>query len=378
MVLQVALSLVLLVGAGLLARAFTALTQADPGFDGRGTLTLAVPLDPVGYPDDPAAVQFEARFRAVVAALPGVEAVGAVDELPLSAGASQPGAPGNTGDEDEDRPLIDFVRAGPGFAEAVGMRVLAGRPFGDGDGTEGNEVALIDDVLAERFFPAGGAVGATVVLFDTLRIIGVVDQARQYSVHSDDRPQVYVPLAYSAPSTLNFVVRAGADAAPLAPALRSVLADLDPSLPLTDVRPMDAILSGAVGRERLTLILLGSFAGGALFLAMLGIFGVVSNMVARRTHEMGVRMALGAERGQVVRLVVGQGVRLGVLGLGLGVASAVVLAPLLEGVVVGLDASDPWVYVAVALALLAVTMAASAMPARRATRIDPVAALRQD
>lgn len=383
-VLQLSLSLMLLVGAGLLARAFADLTRSDPGFDGRGTLTFGVPLDPVNYPDDAAALEFDRRFREAVAALPGVAAVGASEALPLSTTASQrpvmfPGAPGNTGDEDVDAPLIDMIRMTPGFVEAAGMRVLAGRPFTDGDGTMGREVALVDDLLADRFFPSGGAVGASLVLFaDTFRIVGVVDQARQYTVHSDDRSQVYIPKAYNAFANLSYVVRPAPGGRAPVETLRRTLATLDPALPLTDVRPMDEILAASLGRERLSLTLSTTFAVGALLLAMLGVYGVVSNTVTRRTHELGVRMALGAERARVTRMVVGQGVRLGMAGLAVGFAAAVVLTPLLEGVVVGLDPSDPWVYGTVATALLTATLAASFVPARRATRIDPVAALRQE
>jgi ABC-type antimicrobial peptide transport system permease subunit len=179
-------------------------------------------------------------------------------------------------------------------------------------------------------------------------------------------------------ATLSFVLRASGDARGLAAAVRDVLQALDPQLPLTAMRPMDEIVRGALGRERLSLTLLGAFALGAMLLAALGLYGVVSNTVTRRTHELGVRMALGADRPRVVRMVVGQGLRLTGLGLGVGVGGALLLAPGLEAVAVGLRASDPWVYLAVASCLVLVAVAASFVPARRATHIDPVEALRAE
>jgi putative ABC transport system permease protein len=372
------------VGAGLLARAFHGLTRSDPGFDGGGTLTFEVPLDPTAYGDSDRILEFEARFRHALTALPGVEAVGAADVLPLHAEANQrpvafPNAPANTGDADEDAPLVDWIRVGPGYAEAVGLRVLQGRAFRENDRTDGEAVALIDGLLARRFYPGADPVGATLATGGiTARIVGVVDQARLYTVHSDDRPQVYVPMDVDPTASLSFVVRASGDASGLVPALRAVLEELDPQLPLTAVRPMDEIVRDALGRERLSLTLLVAFALGALLLAALGLYGVVANTVTRRTHEMGVRMALGADRRRVVGMVLGQGLRLATLGLVVGIAGAVALAPALETLTVGLRASDPWVYLGVVACLLGVTVTASLMPARRATRIDPVEALRAE
>lgn len=379
-VTQIGLSLVLLVGAGLLARAFVELTRADPGFDPGAALAFELPLDPTAYPDDPAVMVFEGRLRPALAALPGVQHVGVADVLPLSASASQgpatfPGAPGNTGDRDGDAPVVDRIRIGTGFVEAAGLRLSAGRSFRDGDGAT-EKVAIIDDVLAQRFFRDTDPVGASLVTFgDTMRIVGVVDQARQYQVHSDDRPQVYVPFAWNAASTMAVVVR-GASAAPSAREVRSALAALDPGIPMTDVATLADRVSASLGRERLSLTLLLTFAGSALLLSMLGVYGVVANTVTNRTHEMGVRMALGAERGRVLGMVIRQGVRLGVIGLAVGVAVAVAAAPLLERVIFGVEAFDVAVYGLVATGLLGVTVLACLIPARRATRIDPVRALR--
>lgn len=383
-VAQVALSLMLLVGAGLLARGFLVLLDTDPGVDGRSVLTFTAALDPGRYGAEGAIADFDRRFRAAVSRLPGVQGVGAVDALPLTATASQrtvafPGAPGNRG-VDEDEPLIDYFYAGHGYAEAVGLRLLEGRAFNEGDDAEGPGVALVDDLLAKRFYPGGGALGGSLSFAgDTLTIVGVVDHARHYAIHSDDRPQVYVPLVQRPQrSTLSWAVAATGDPGALAPAIRRVLDGVDASVPLTDVRTLDEIVQGSLGNERLSLTLLLAFAAGALALATLGIYGVVSNAVARRTHEMGVRIALGANRSKVLGMVLGQGLRLVALGIVLGLAGSIAGARVVGSLVVGADPGDPLVYTAVILGLIALTSLATGIPALRATRIDPVEALRPD
>lgn len=383
-VVQVALSLVLLVSSGLITRAFVRLLTADPGFDGRDALTVTVTLDPNRYPEDADVVAFDSRFRAAVSALPGVERVGATDALPLTALAGQtgmrfPGAPGNTGVDEEDHPLIDYMAVTPGFMDAAGMRLLEGRRIDEADELEGAPVALIDDLLARRFFADGSALGSPLLIGDdTLTIVGVVDHARHYTVQADDRYQVYLPLALNATASLRYVVAGAGDPTRLVPDLRRILDGIDPTVPLTDAGTLRGLIEQSLGRERLSLTLLAVFAGAALLLAVLGIYGVVANQVTQRTHEMGVRMALGADRGGVLRLVLGQGARLTVWGTVLGLLAAVAASRVLVGVVAGVDPRDPLVYAGVALTLAAVTLLAAWVPARRAARIDPTEALRAE
>jgi len=381
-VLQVALSLMLLVSAGLLTRAYAGLLGADPGFDVRPALTFDVSLDQARYDSGAKVTDFDGRFRDAVAALPGVVDVGGADALPLSAEASQmdvafPGAPGNTGTKDEDSPLVDYFFVGAGYGEAVGMRLLEGRWLTSADDRDAPPVLLIDDLLASRFFPDGTAAGSRVSFGGTdFAIAGVVDHARHYTVAADDRPQLYLPVARTVPRSLSYVVAVDGDPSPYGEQVRRILDALDPGVPMSDVSTLEDLVRGSLGRERLSLTLLLAFALGALLLATLGIYGVVANGVAQRTHEMGVRMALGAGRGRVVSLVLGQGLRLTLWGTALGVGGSLAASRLLEGVAVGVEPGDPAVYGIVALGLTALTGVAAWIPARRATRIDPVEALR--
>jgi putative ABC transport system permease protein len=383
-VAQLALSLTLLVGAGLLTRAFVRLLDADPGFDGRAVLTTTVSLDPAHYPTDADVAAFDRRFRAAVSALPGVRAVGAVDALPLSAQASQagvsfPGAPGNTGDAEEDGPLADYMMVTPGYVEAVGMRVLDGRSFDERDDTEAPAVALVDDLLARRFFPGSSAVGRRLVAGgDTLTVIGVVDQARHYSVGADDRPQMYVPLAQNAVAELHYAVAGTGDPLAYPSDVRHVLDTLDPAAPMSETSTLAAIVGDSLARERLSLVLLVGFAGGALLLATLGLYGVVSNAVAARSRELGVRIAVGADRGVVLRLILRQGLRLAGWGALIGLLGALASARALGRLMPGIEPNDPVVYAGVTLLLAAVTGMAAWIPASRATHIDPIEALRSD
>lgn len=382
---QVALSLVLLVGAGLVTRGYMGLLDADPGFDGRSALTFSVALDPRRYDEEGAVAAFDRRFREALTGLPGVEVVGAADALPLTAAANQitvtfPGAPGNTGVEERDRPLVDYTYLGPGYAEAVGLRLLQGRTFDDRDAAGAPRVALVDDVLAARFFPDDGAVGGRLTYRgDTLTIVGVIDQPRLYAVQADDRPQLFIPLLQEpVRTTLAYVVAAGDDAESMVPAVRKVLDEVDGSVPLTEVRTLGELVEGSLAQERLSLTLLLGFAIGALLLATLGLYGVVSNGVARRTHEMGVRIALGAGRPAVLGLVIGQGMRLTTLGVILGLLGSLAASRGVERVIVGADAGDPLVYGSVVAGLITLSALAAWLPARRATRIDPARALRPD
>jgi ABC-type antimicrobial peptide transport system permease subunit len=253
---------------------------------------------------------------------------------------------------------------------------MAGRDFEPLDADTTTYNIIIDDVLASRFFPGRTAVGARAVFFgDTATVVGVVDQARLYDVHADDRGQVYLPFQRFPTTSMSYVVRTSVDPVGLTPAARGALADLDASLPMASVRTLEEIVDASLGQQRLSLTLVVAFALGALLLATLGIYGVVSNSVVRRTREIGLRMALGADPSSVVAHVLRQGIVLAVSGALLGLVGAAATSRTLSSVVVGVDAADPLVYAGVAIGLVAVAAIASYVPARRATRIDPLAAL---
>jgi predicted permease len=382
-VVQVALSLVLLVGSGLLARSFAELIRVDPGFDPGGTLTFRVGLYGDAYDDD-AVVAFAGDLRDRLTGLPAVEAVGMVDALPLGQETNQGpvrflGAPGNTGDDDADRPLVDLFFATPGYVEAAGLRVLDGRGFDQRDEGDGAPVALIDDVLADRFFPDGSAIGSRIATgIDTATIVGVLDQPRFYDIRSDDRGQVFLPHASNPLPGLRVAVRVGGgDPMALMPAARAAVAELDPGLAVAEVRTLDGIVADALGDERLNLELVTAFALAALLLSALGIYGVVANTVVRRLPEIGVRMALGAEAGRVARMVLAQGLRLVSVGVVVGLAGAWAASRSVAALLYGVEARDPLTFAGVATLLAAVGALAAWVPARRATRVDPAETLRR-
>jgi putative ABC transport system permease protein len=382
-VVQVALSLVLLSAGGLVVRSFDRLLRADPGFEPAGVLTLRIPVSRLIYPSDTVVNALHARIEAELAALPGVTAVGATNTLPLSADANQttisiPGAPGNTGDEERDRPLVDYMSVRPGYFEALGFRFIAGRTF-TAAAADGVNEAIIDRTLADYFFPTGSPLGAIIPWGDdSVTVIGVVEQARLYDVHVDGRPQVYLRNDQLTFSSLNFTLRTQRPPLDLVPEVRAVIRRIDPQLALADVRSMDEVIGESLRQQRISAVLISGFSLGALLLAAMGLFGIVAGSVARRRHELAVRLALGADQRRVVRLVMQEGAALIALGLLAGVPGIYFAGGLVRGVLVGISPFDPPTLMAVALGLGAVALLACYIPARRVARIEPARSLRQE
>jgi putative ABC transport system permease protein len=382
-VVQVALSLVLLSAGGLVVRSFERLLRTDPGFDSAGVLTLRIPLLQAMAPDQDAINALHERLHQELAALPGVTAVGAVSGIPLSGGANQtavvfPGAPGNLGDEDHDRPLIDWLRVRPGFFEALAVPVLAGRTFQGAANVEVLET-VIDRTLAQKFFPAANPIGATMTLGETdVTIIGVVDHVHFTDVGQEGLGQVYIRNEIATIGTLSWLLRTGRSPSSLVPDVRAAVRRVDPQLALVDIQTMDRIVADALRQERLTAVLIAGFSLGALLLAGMGLFAVVSGSVTRRRHELAVRLALGAEHGGVLRLVMQEGVLLVLLGLAIGVPGVYLAGRAMQGVLYGVSPSDPLTLAAVAGILGLVAMAACYLPARRVLRIEPGRSLRQE
>ncbi|HEU4631235.1 MAG TPA: ADOP family duplicated permease [Gemmatimonadaceae bacterium] len=382
-VVQVALSLVLLSTGGLVVRSFERLLRADPGFDPAGVLTLRIPVPSSRYPEEAQGNALHDRIQRALAALPGVTAVSATSTLPLTADANQspvtfPGAPGNTGDRDEDAPLVDVMTARAGYVETMGIPVLAGRAFQEARPT-GVREALIDRTLAEHFFPTGSPVGAPLAFGDdTLTVVGVVEQARLYDIHQDGRSQVYVRNEDYTLPTLSWAVRTERPPLSLVPEVRAAIRQVDPQLALADVRSMQQVVDESLRQQRLSAVLIGGFALGALLLAAMGLFGVVSGAVTRRRHELAVRLALGANHGRVLRLVVGEGAVLVALGLLVGVPGIYLAGRALAGMLVGVSPFDAPTLVAVAAGLALVALVACYVPARRVAGIDPARAFREE
>ena len=394
-VAQVALSLVLLGCGGLVVRSVERLLRTDPGFRPEGVLTFRVRSPPEFFPKPPDLVGFQDRVERALAAIPGVTGVSATSALPLSASASPtpitfPGAPGNTGSPEHDAPLVDIIGTRASYVQVMGMRLIAGRAF-DAIRQDGRQEALIDRRLAETFFPNGNPIGAKIprrgnrisstyqpAPADGLTVVGVVEQARLYDVDRDGRPQIYVRTEDWSYRPLSFVVRTSRDVRALVPDARAALRRIDARVAMGDVRTLEEIVGDLLRPQRTSAVAIAAFALGALLLAAMGLFGVVSGSVTRRRHEMAVRLALGANHARVLRMVLGEGALLAGLGAVIGVPGVYAADRVIRGILVGTSPLDPLTLAAVATGLGLVTLAACYVPARRVLGIDPAQALRQE
>jgi putative ABC transport system permease protein len=388
-VAQVALSLILLTTGGLVVRSFDRLLRADPGFRAEGVLTMRVPIPVPFVREAPEVLALQERIERDLAALPGVTGVSAATALPLTASASQntiqiPGAPGNTGNRDQDSPLIDNIGIRARYVEVMGMRVLAGRAFEDAR-REGVREALIDRRLATQFFPTGTPLGVRIPWGRDeqkrerfLTIVGVVDQARLYDVHEDGRPQIYLRAEDFNYRNLSFVVRTTRTPESLVPEVQRVIRQIDGRIALADVKSMERIVEDSLRQQRLSAVLIAGFAIGALVLAAMGLFGIVSGFVTRRRHELAVRLALGADHRRLLRLVLTEGILLVGTGVLIGVPGIYAAGRLVRGVLVGISPTDPSTLAVVAAGLAVVTLVTCYIPARRVLRIEPAQLLRQE
>ncbi len=384
---QVALSLVLLVGAGLLLRSFVELRRADLGFEPEGVLTANLFLPPSRYEAPEAVEAFYRELFDRLEGLPGVRRAAGISGLPLSGGGTDidfyiEGRRLPSAGEEE---AIWYRIATPDYFATVGLRLLSGRPFDEDDRVDGPSVLLVNRSAAERYWPGEDPVGARLTFGDpsaedaTWReVVGVVDDVRHFGVAAGEQAAVYLPWTQIRSRGLNLVLRTSGEPERIAGAVRSELAAMDDALALTTLRPMTELVDASLAEARFFAALLALFAGVALVLAAVGIYGVLSYLVARRTHEVGIRMALGARREDVLRLMLGRGMLLAALGLGLGLLVAVWGTRVLSGLLFRVRPSDPLTFVAVAILLAAVAFVACWVPARRATRVDPLIALRAE
>jgi putative ABC transport system permease protein len=385
---EVALSLMLLVGAGLLIRSFMNLRQTDTGFDARHLLTMTLSY-PVGPEEGGKAYTF---FRAVeerVQALPGVKAAALSNGVPMLGAASESMVQIEGAAEDQKLLAVLYLPT-HGFLKAMGIRLMRGRFFDERDTRAAPLVAVIDEEFARLYFPGVDPVGKYLAGNPEIphaEIVGVVAHVKNYGLESPGpvqaqlyRPRDQIPDRFQSmfADRVTVVVRTSGDAAAMAPAVRRAIQEVDPNQPVYNVFTMEQVLSGAVAPRRLSMLLLSLFAAVALVLAAVGIYGVMSYAVAQRTHEFGVRMALGAEGGDVLRMVVRQGMRLTLLGVGAGLACALALTRVMSSLVYGVTATDPVTYGGVALLLAGVALVACLVPAIRATKVDPMVALRYE
>jgi putative ABC transport system permease protein len=382
---EVALAVVLLAGAGLLIRSFANVLDVDPGIDGRNALTarVSLPLEKYGTPER--YVGFWNRTFDRVRAIPGVEAAGLTTSLPLS------GSHQSTGFLISGRPLADdqlrpagWHAVSPGFFRAAGIPLVKGRTLDESDTATSAPVAVISRSLARRYFadedPIGRQIHMGPLSLSTpwMTVVGVVGDTRQFALETAPEPEYYFSALQLAPWTTNtVVVRTTGDPLAIVPALRAALGEVDSELPLAAVRPLEDYVRGAIAPRRSSMLLVGLFSAAALLLTTIGVCGVVANSVAARTREIGMRVALGARNLDVLRLVVGQAMRLVLAGTGLGLAGSLGVARLTGSMLYGVEPGDP-LALGGAAALLAVTaFVASFVSARPALRVDPITALRQ-
>jgi predicted permease len=386
-VVEIAFSLVLLIGAGLLVRSFVRLQQVAPGFSPERVVSMMVTLKGGNFDSIAKWTPFLDSMRARVGSLPGVESVGATSSLPLSGTGGWSGieVDGFPRGPDEPEFQSDQRNATPDYFETLRIPLLAGRYFNERDTADSTKVAVVDEKMARRFWPNGTAIGKRLRLTATayrvnpwIEIVGVVGVVKQYGLDTDTRMTVYFPEPQLPQATMYIVVRTRSDAAVEAPAIVRAIHSLDPQLPVYGIRTMEDRLARSLARQRFAMSMLGAFAGFALILAMVGIYGVVSYLVTQSTHDIGIRMALGALPRNILGLVIAHGMKLALAGLVAGLLGAFALTRLMESLLFGVHSSDALTFASVALLLGLVALVASYVPAMRAARLNPTAALRED
>jgi putative ABC transport system permease protein len=387
-VAEMSFAVVLLVGAGLLIRSFVELQQVSPGFEPRGVLAMQVSLPQNKYADANARALFGRRMLEQLRALPGVKSAGTTTSLPLS-GANQSGSftiEGRPQAPGEDPPHGSRWLASEDYFETMGIRLVRGRFFDAHDTADAQPVAIVDETLARKYWGTEDPVGKRISFEGPdnqprwREVVGLVEHVRNEGLEGESRGEYYAPYAQATGGGPNLfiVVRTDGDPASLAPSVRGAIASVDRDLPVFRVATMEQMVSDSLAQRRFSMLLFGIFAALALVLAVVGLYGVMSYAVAQRTHEIGLRMALGAQGSDVLRMVVGQGMGLVAVGLGIGLLGALALTRLMSSLLYGVSAADPLTYAGIAILLGVVALLASYVPARRATKVDPMVALRYE
>jgi len=387
-VVEIAVALVLLIGAGLLVRSFIAMNNVDLGFDPRNILVLRVDLPEARYREGTQVTAFYNELALRLRALPGVESVGLgssvlLPALPQSATLSVQGRPAQ--DRNVRSAPVPYDSITPDFFKTLRVPLLRGRLFTDADGATTQRVVVVNESLARRFFPDGDALGKNVT-FDNpsdtrarwLTIVGVVGDTRRGGVDRGAWDELYYPLTQAPDARMYVLIRTAGDPLALVHSAQAAVWAIDRNQPIHSTRTVDGLLAASQANRRFTTLLLGLFSILALALAAIGIYGVVAYSTAQRTQEIGIRMALGARRADVLTMVVKEAGVIGVMGVAAGIAGALALTRFMSGLLFGVGARDPVTFVVLPIALLLVTAAATLIPAARAVRINPVVALRAE
>jgi predicted permease len=386
-VVEVALALLLLVGAGLLIRSFALLQQVDPGFDPRGILTFDLWLPDSQYAELHQSADFYARLIGRLSAAPGVASAAAVFGLPLSGGQSVQGSfeiPGRPQDAEEPDAGLRIVTSD--YFRTLRIPLRQGRLFDSRDGAAAAGVAIINEAAARRYWPDRSPIGQSLRCHISLvaqkelprRIVGVVGDVRFDGLDRGSEPEIFLPHAQHPVTIMAVLLRSANDPNVLVPQARAAVRALDSNLPLSRPRTMEQVVSASVGQRRFSMLLLAAFAALALLLAAVGIHGVLACAVEQRTQEIGVRMALGAPPRELLLRIVGEGLGFAAVGAALGLAAAIALTRLLSSLLYGVSPTDPITLALVAAVVAAMALLASYLPARRAARVDPTVALRYE
>lgn len=386
---EIALALVLVVAAGLMTRSFVRLMSVNPGLRTKDVLTMQLTLPTARYPQEEQRAQFYQNLVERVEALPGVESAGAIQFLPFRANFLNSRisvwpfrVPGEPPVREGQEPVADFRVVTPHFFAALGIPLRYGRFFSERDQRSAPNVIIINEAMAKRHRLGENPVGKRLLLppWDqpAREIVGVVADVKLYSLDWAVEPAVYVPYAQKSDEVMSLVVRSGQDWQALTAAIRHEVQALDPQQPIADVRAMEAVMSDSTMLRRLAMGMIGAFAVLALVLATVGIYGLTAYTVSQRTHEIGLRMALGARGADVLRQIVGRGTVVALIGVAVGTAGALGVARLLQGFLFGITSTDPVILVGGPAALLGIAVLASYIPARRAAKVEPMEALRYD
>jgi putative ABC transport system permease protein len=381
-IVEIAMAFILLIGAGLLIRSFIEMQQVSPGLDPENALTMRITLPTEKYSDDASTVAFYDQLLERLKSNPSVESVGVISHLPFSSWGFNghiklegkgPYAPG-------EAPLIEFRVVSPDYFRSLSIPLVRGRYFTEQDGRNSPGV-IINKTMADQIWPGEDPIGKH-VFDDPVPIVGVVGDVKFAGLEAQIRPEVYIPYAMKdwrgVARNMSLVVRSRSEAAPLTAAIRREVQAVDPSQPVYSIRPMAEVISLSSSPRRFNTLLLGILAGVSLILAIIGIYGVMNYSVTQRTREIGIRMALGATSSDVMRMVVGQGMKLALIGVAIGVAGAFAVTRLIESMLFKVTTTDPTTFAVVAAALAGVASLACYIPARRATRVDPMVALRYE
>jgi putative ABC transport system permease protein len=385
---ETALALVLLVGAGLMMKSMYRLLQVNPGFRPERALTMEIDLRTAQYSKPEASLAFWHQVLDRVRVLPGVEAAALGTVVPLTGDHSRADVTieGMATPEPGKYPHPDYHSVSAGYLDALTIPLLRGRNFAAADTKTAPPVALVNYTMAHRFWPNGDAIGKRLRFghpewkddFPWITVVGVVGDTKLYGLSNPSRLELYLPYEQSPTTEMSLVLRSSVNPASLTSAVREAVLAIDKDQPVADVNTMTQLVNNSVATPRITLVLLGLFSALALVLAAIGTYGVIAYSVQQRTHELGIRLALGAQRRDVMRLVLAHGMKLAGIGIAIGVAAAFGLTRLMASLLFGTGASDPIAFSAASIVLLLVAVAACCIPARRAMRLDPMVALRYE